>query len=129
MYTNIDNIHGINILGKWLTDYSDNVPKHFTSEFLLKVLNIIMSNNIFQFDNIFWLQICGTAMGTSCACSYTTLYWAYIERKHILPKWSPALPFLQRFIHDKLGVWTGSEEEFQLFIPRFKLLLPTKMHI
>ncbi len=30
---------------------------------------------------------------------------------------------------DKLGVWTGSEEEFQLFIPRFKLLLPTKMHI
>jgi len=74
-----------------------------------------MSNNIFQFDNTFWLQTCGTAMGTSCACSYATLYWAYIERKHILPKWSHALPFLWWFINDKLGIWTGSEEEFQLF--------------
>jgi hypothetical protein len=116
MYTNINNTHGIEIIGKWLIDYSNDVPENFPSEFLLKTLNIIMSNNIFQFDNTFWLQTCGTAMGTSCACSYATLYWAYIERKHILPKWSHALPFLRRFIDDKLGIWTGSEEEFLLFI-------------
>jgi hypothetical protein len=36
---------------------------------------------------------CGTAMDTSCACSYATLYWAYFERKHILPKWSHSLLF------------------------------------
>jgi len=74
-----------------------------------------MSNNIFQFDNIFWLQIFGTAMDTSCTCSYATLYWAYIEHKHILPTWLHGLPSLWRFIDDKLGIWTGSEEEFQLF--------------
>jgi hypothetical protein len=77
---------------------------------------IIMSNNIFQFDDTYWLQKCGTAMGTSCACSYATLYWAYIERKFIIPKWSHSLPFLRRYIDDKFGIWTGSEENFIAFL-------------
>jgi len=116
MYTNINNIHGIEIIRKWLEDYSQEVPQDFPTEFLLKVLQIVMSNNIFQFDDTYWLQKCGTAMGTSCACSYATLYWAYIERKFIIPKWSHSLPFLRRYIDDKLGIWTGSDETFTAFL-------------
>jgi hypothetical protein len=74
------------------------------------------TNNIFQFGDAFWLQTCGTSTGTSCTCSYATLYWAYIECKYILPKWLPLLPFLWRFIDDKLGIWTSSEEELKLFL-------------
>jgi len=116
MYTNINNIHGIEIIRKWLEDYSQEVPQDFPTEFLLKVLQIVMSNNIFQFDDTYWLQKCGTAMGMSCACSYATLYWAYIERKFIIPRWSHSLPFLRRYIDDKLGIWTGSEETFTAFL-------------
>jgi hypothetical protein len=115
MYTNINNTHGIETIKNWLKDFTEDVPEDFPSEFLLKVLETIMSNNIFQFDNTFWLQKCGTAMGTSCACSYATLYWAYFERKHILPKWSHSLPLLRRFIDDKFGIWTGTENEFNIF--------------
>jgi hypothetical protein len=75
-----------------------------------------MANNVFQFDNMLWIQTCKTSMGTSCACSYDTLNWAYVERKYILPKWSHSLPFLHRFIDDKFGIWSGSGEEFKLFL-------------
>jgi len=81
MYTNIDSKHGPDLIEKWIQEYADDVPQDFPTELLLKLLRIIMTNNVFQFDNTFWLQVCGTSMGTSCACSYATLYWAYIERK------------------------------------------------
>jgi hypothetical protein len=104
------------IIKEWIKDCSHEVPQIFPSEFLLNVLQIIMTNNIFQFGDAFWLQTCGTSIGTSCTCSYATLYWAYIECKYILPKWLPLLPFLWRFIDDKLGIWTSSEEELKLFL-------------
>ncbi len=75
-----------------------------------------MTHNAFQLDDTYWLQTCGTSMGTSCACAYATLYWAYIERKFIIPKWEQKLFFLRRFIDDKFGIWLGSDEEFLLFI-------------
>ncbi len=55
-------------------------------------------------------------MGTSCACANATLYWGYIKRKHILPKWKEKLIFLWRFIDDKLGIWVGTPEDFNQFI-------------
>jgi len=116
MYTNINSIHGPSIIEKWIEEYPHNIPQNFPSTFLLKALQIVMNNNVFQFDDTYWLQICGTSMGTSCACSYATLYWAYFERKLILPKWSHSLIFLRRFIDDKIGIWTGSEEEFNDFL-------------
>jgi len=75
-----------------------------------------MTSNVFQFDDTYWLQTCGTSMGTSCACSYATLYWAYMERKYIIPKWKNQLYFLKRFIDDKFGIWIGTKEEFTSFI-------------
>jgi hypothetical protein len=116
MYTNINTVHGIEIISKWLEDYSQEVLQDFPTEFLLKLLQIILTNNIFQFNNTYWLQKCGTAMGASCACSYATLYWAYIERKFKIPKWSHSLPFLRCYIDDNLGIWTGSDKNFTDFL-------------
>jgi hypothetical protein len=75
-----------------------------------------MTHNVFQLNDTFWLQTCGTSMGTSCAWAYATLYWGYIKRKHILPKWKEKLIFLQRFIDNKLGIWVGTPKDFKQFI-------------
>jgi hypothetical protein len=115
MYTNIDSSHGPELIERWIEEFTDDIPQTLPKELLLKVLKIVMNNNVFQFDDTYWLQTCGTSMGTSCACSYATLYWAYIERKHILPKWKHQLYFLRRFIDDKFGIWTGSAEDFEHF--------------
>ncbi len=75
-----------------------------------------MKSNIFQLDDTYWLQTCGTSMGTSCACAYATLYYVYMERKFIIPKWEQKLLFLSRFIDDKFEIWLGTEDEFNSFI-------------
>jgi len=116
MYTNIDSSHGIIIISAWLDEYKAEIPTDFPSELFLKILKIVMTKNIFQLDDTFWMQTCGTSMGTSCACAYATLYWGYIERKLIIPKWKDKLLFLRRFIDDKLGVWVGTPEDFNDFI-------------
>jgi len=116
MYTNIDSLHGIEVISLWLEEYSLEIPPDFPTLLFQKILQTVMTHNVFQLDNTFWLQTSGTSMGTSCACAYATLYWGYIERKHILPKWQHHLLYLRRFIDDKLGIWIGPEEDFQTFI-------------
>lgn len=116
MYTNIDSEHGMIVISCWLEEYQDEISSDFPKDLFLKVLRIVMTHNIFQLDDTYWLQTCGTSMGTSCACAYATLYWGYIERKYILPKWKQNLLFLRRFIDDKFGIWLGTTETFTEFI-------------
>jgi hypothetical protein len=116
MYTNIDSTHGLEIISNWFENYSNEISPDFPTTVFLKILHIVMTENIFQLDNTFWQQTFGTSMGTSCACAYATLYWGYIERQFIIPKWKDNLLYLRRFIHDKLGIWVGTPENFNTFI-------------
>ena len=116
MYTNIDSSQGIQAISDWIEEYNEEITPDFPSALFLEVLKIVMTHNVFQLDDTFWLQTCGTSMGTSCACAYATLYWGYIERKYIIPKWKHNLTFLRRFIDDKFGIWTGTPEDFDRFI-------------
>jgi hypothetical protein len=116
MYTNINSSQGIQAITDWLEDYKKKISTTFLIDFFLQTLKIVMTHNVLQLDDTFWLQTCGTLMGTSCACAYATLYWGYIERKHILPKWKEKIIFLRWFIGDKLGIWVGTPEDFNQFI-------------
>jgi hypothetical protein len=77
----------------------------------LKALDIVMNRNVFQFDDTYWHQHIGTAMGTPCACSYATLSYAIHELLQVLPLFTASPPFLKCFIDDMLGIWTGKEEK------------------
>jgi hypothetical protein len=79
MYTNIDNQHGIETIGRWLNLHWADLPADFPSLKTVEGLNIIMGNNVFSFGNRFFKQANGTAMGTPCACSYATIYYSYHE--------------------------------------------------
>jgi hypothetical protein len=118
MYTNIDSVHGLEVKSNWLEDYPTEISPDFPKEFFLKTLHTVMNENVFQLDDTFWQQTFGTSMVTSCACpcAYATLYWGYIERKYILPKWQQNLLYFKRFINDKFGIWLGTPDEFNNFI-------------
>lgn len=122
MYTNIDSKEGISAISSWIQDFSEELPPDFPNTFFLEVLKMVMENNVFQLDDTFWIQTLGTAMGTSCACAYATLFWGYMERKFLIPKWNDKLLYFKRFIDDKFGVWIGSPAEFQLFTQDFNSL-------
>lgn len=113
MYTNIDTKHALTTFEQWFATYPDEIPEDFPTEFFLKILKIVMTSNVFQFDDTYWHQLQGTAMGTSAACMYATLYYAYHERLTLLPFFSTKLLYFRRFIDDIIGIWWDARDELE----------------
>ena len=88
MYTNIDIDHSIEIVRRWFTEFSEDIPSDISTNLIISALEIVMNNNIFTFGDTFWRQKTGTAMGTPCVCMIASIYFAYHERKPILPKYT-----------------------------------------
>jgi hypothetical protein len=115
MYNFIMWPHAEEVFRTWFSDYADEIPSGFNVEFFMSCLKMVMTNNIFSFGDTFWLQNSGTAMGTSCACLYATLYCALHERQTVLPQFGSSLLYFKRFIDDVIGVWIGSDDDWKLF--------------
>ena len=50
--------------------------------YILDLLNLILHNMYFEFNDEFFLQIGGTAMGTELAPNYANLFMDMFENKH-----------------------------------------------
>ena len=102
--------------------------KSIPSDYLVKLLKIVMEWNIFKFNNEFWIQLIGTSMGTRVAPTYTNIFMGKLE-KEILSNCPQHLqPFIhtwQRFIDDILNIWTGTEEQFSEFFNFLNSYHPT----
>jgi hypothetical protein len=104
-YSNIDTPHGIEVLTTWLTEFPDDLPEDMPVNFIIDSLTEVMKNNIFQFGDTTWRQLCGCAMGTSTAMNYAYLYVGLLEIRRLLPHFKDHLPFFRRFIDDGFGIW------------------------
>ena len=113
MYNNIDTNHAIDVITTWLDELSThaNFPTDFPMKAIKEAMAIIMSNNHFEFGDLNFLQLLGTAMGTSAAVMWATIYYAYHEVKCLLPKYGRFLykRRLRRFIDDQFGIWICNE--------------------
>jgi GIY-YIG catalytic domain len=79
---------------------------------LLRLLELTLKNNDFEFNGQFYLQICGTAMGKTYAPGLADIYLEQFDEKartgyHIKPL------LFYRFLDDIFFVWTGSMEELK----------------
>jgi hypothetical protein len=108
MYTNIDTDIGITSIREFLHSNERNLPTHFPTNLFLNILEIVMTNNIFSFADTYWLQLCGTAMGTPVACAYATLTFGHYENTILLPTFRSNLLFYRRYIDDVFGIWSPS---------------------
>lgn len=117
MYTNIDTNHAIEVIGEWLNTIKSeqNFPKNWPIEAIKEAMPLIMKFNIFEFGNLRLHQIRGTAMGTSAACIWATIYYAIHENACILPKYNLHLyeGRIHRFIDDIFGIWIPEGESNQ----------------
>jgi hypothetical protein len=102
MYSNIDLNLGIASIRQWLEE--EKTTPQDRIELTISLLTLVMRCNVFQFEDTFWVQLIGTAMGTSCAVTFATICFLLTERR-IRTKFSHRLPFFKRFIDGILGIW------------------------
>jgi len=105
MYTNIDTTTGLNAISNFIQVNKDLIPNNFPCNIFLKILDLVMRNNIFSFADTYWLQLSGTAMGTPVACAYATVTFGHYENTTILTEFSPQLLYYRRYIDDIIVIW------------------------
>jgi hypothetical protein len=105
MYTNIETDHGLEILEKFIDMFADQLPDDFPRDLLLWAMKIIMRYNLFEFGPTILKQLCGTAMGTPCACMYATIYYAFHEITVLLAKYKEYIILYKRLIDDGFLIW------------------------
>ena len=89
LYTNISHELGIEAVTYWIRRYRNLIPLRFTESFIIDSLNFILSNNNFIFNNKYYHQESGTAMGTMVAPPYACLTVAYLEETKLFPEILP----------------------------------------
>ena len=111
MYTNIDTDHDIEVISNWMDSLGAQLPDKFPINAVKEAMSLVMKNNIFEFGDLHFLQLTGTAMGTSAACMWATIYYAIHEMGCLIPSYGSHLPLFYRFIDDIIGVWTVPEQQ------------------
>ena len=82
---------------------------------LICLLEIVLKNNTFEFDNKFYKQLQGTAVETKLAPAYANLFMGKLE--HEILSHAPYKPLLyKRYIDDILILWPHSELELNNFL-------------
>ncbi|CAN7948048.1 unnamed protein product [Ixodes hexagonus] len=121
LYTNIPHDDGIAALVEaYEPRRSSDAPDAHT---IAMISRLVLELNSFEFNDQFFLQISGTAMGTKMSPNYANIFMASIESKflgrhHLKPA------FYKRYIDDIFMIWTHSEQELLQFIAEFNTAHP-----
>jgi hypothetical protein len=84
---------------------------------LLKIVNHILNNNVFQFDGQLFRQVQGTAMGTPMAPAIANIFMGWLEDRLLNTSPIPIDPqFWRRFIDDIVMLWLHGEDKLKEFL-------------
>lgn len=112
LYTNIPIEAGIQAVKNIFQKYPDPTRP---DEELLQLLRINLTKNDFEFDEKYFLQIKGTAMGKRFAPAYANIFMAEWETKVLALCPKKPIHYL-RYLDDIFGIWVDSESDFKLFL-------------
>ena len=79
LYTNILHEFGLRAIEYFISSYRKCLNPRFTTLLILEAASFILRNNSMTFDEMFYLQIQGTAMSTIFAPTYAKLSMDYHE--------------------------------------------------
>jgi hypothetical protein len=98
MYTNTNTKHAVAIIARWFDLHEESLPPQFPEKAIIKAIEKLMTSNVFTFGDRFFIQEYGTAMGTSVACMYATIYYSYHKETKLMKM--PKLHTYMRLIDD-----------------------------
>ena len=122
LYTNITYKEGLESLKEQLD--KRNNPK-IPTEFLIKLMEIILYNNIFEFHETYWKQEIVAAMGSKPIPQYANNFMAKLDKiiknldkeKNIL--------FLKRFLDDLFLLFRGTTRMLHALFVEINKISPT----
>ena len=123
-YTNIPQEDGTQVLREAL----DNTPK---SDLVVKLMELILKHNLFEFHSATWKQEIGTAMGVHPAPSYANIYLAkridqlIIELAKGKENGNSCLLLFKRFLDDIFQIFQGTTKELHKLFDSINQIHPT----
>ena len=105
-----------------VSELRDN--KQISSDSLIELAETKLKNNIFQFDEKTFKQVCGTAIGTKLAPPYAILFMGDLEEK-ILHASQKKPMIWWRYIDDIFFIWEHGEESLEKFLNNLISFHPT----
>ncbi|XP_030068592.1 uncharacterized protein LOC115476378 [Microcaecilia unicolor] len=86
-------------------------------EVLKQLLTWVVCHNYFKFEDLFYKQIKGVAMGASVAPSLACLYMMHFEKRYVYAsRWFQYITSWKRYIDDVIMLWHGPMVELRLFL-------------
>jgi predicted GIY-YIG superfamily endonuclease len=86
--------------------------------------DLVLKNNVFEFNKEYFLQTSGTAIGTKMAPAYANIFMSILERD-LLNAATHKPDIYHRFIDDIYMVWTHGEEKLLEFLDFINSARPT----
>ncbi|CAJ0964858.1 unnamed protein product [Ranitomeya imitator] len=107
LYTSIGHQQGIEAVMKYLQEHTT-----FTTDklsFCYDLLGLVLTKNFFLFEDQYYMQQKGTAMGSNVAPPYANIFMDFFENTFVYchPLFTSHVFFWQRYIDDVFLIWTG----------------------
>ena len=99
--------------------------KQISSETVAELVEIVLKNNIFEFDEKTFKQKRGTAIGTKFAPPRAILFMADLEEKMLEIFEKKNNDLVERYINDVFFNWEHGEESLKVFIDQVNMFHPT----
>ena len=113
LYTVIPNADGLNALKHFLEQRSTNDPPTST---LIRLAELVLTTNGFSFDQQFYVQVGGVAMGSKLGPSYACLFVGYQEHLISQQYHGPFPHLIKRYIDYIIGATSLPCKELEEFI-------------
>ena len=127
LYTNIPHFEGTQTVIEHIKEHGRTTP-HFDNSLNTQIvhtfLTLILTTNMFQFLDKYYLQIFGTAMGTRCAVSYANIFM-HQRDKEILHLLRHLIIYYKRYIDDIFFIFLGTAQELRSHFSTINGLHPT----
>ncbi|KAM4031683.1 uncharacterized protein ACNLHF_019104 isoform 1-T2 [Anomaloglossus baeobatrachus] len=115
LYTSIAHSDGIQAVKWFLELYGSLSPLQHS--FCLDLLQLVLGNNFFLFEDQFYMQQRGTAMGSNVAPPYANIYMAHFEDTFVYSHslWKQHAIGWRRYIDDIFVIWHGDSLSLDTF--------------
>ena len=123
LYTNILHNEGIQSTKEMLAIHKppNSLPQN---SYIIELLEVVLTNNHFEFNGKHYHQVSGTAMGTKLAPSHANLFMTKFEEKYVYTY--PLQPKLwKRFIDDIFLIWPHGRDSLLEFINHLNTVYST----